>query len=291
MSYRRTWSKTFKTDDFVFKDCLIMGCPSVCPEHEPYCFKAEAPAGTEKGGRAYLIDPLNIPALMPGTKQKILTLAVKSMLTGFWGAYKAEASIRLVADGAIIFERPVYHYGDQWRNNPFEPLKDISTVKNLDVQLWLEAHGFWVGWCTLHCAEVTLSAEYYSETPPVTATVRLTVTNSKTGALVKGAYVALMSGVRIVAEGYTDGGEVIFENIDEGSYTVKVLAGGYHDFEQSIEVETPSVWYVIKIVPVEVAPLPTWVWYAVGGVAALGAITVIPSIVKKKGEERVIVVR
>jgi hypothetical protein len=213
------------------------------------------------------------------------------MLTAFSGWYGAESSIRLVADGAIIFERPVTHYGDRWKDNIFEPLLDISTVKNLDVQLYLAAHGFWVGWCTLHCAEVTLSAEYYSDIPPVAADVKLTVTNSKTGALVKGAYVALMSGARIVADGYTDGGEITFENIDEGSYTVKVLASGCYDFEQSIEVEPPSVWYEIKIVPIPVEPIPTWLWYVVGGVAALGAITVIPSIIKRKGEERIVVVK
>jgi len=291
MSYRKSWSETFKTSKFIVKDCLIMGCAVECPDHAPYCFKAEAPAGTESGGRAYLLDPLPIPIIMPGTKQKILTVSVKSMLTAFSGWYGAESSIRLVADGAIIFERPVYHYGDKWRDNIFEPLLDISTVKNLDVQLYLAAHGFWVGWCTLHCAEVTLSAEYYSDVPPVTADVKLTVTNSKTGALIKGAYVALMSGARVVANGYTDGGEVLFENIDEGSYTVRVLAGGYYDFEQSIEVVSPSVWYEIKIVPIPVEPIPTWLWYVVGGVAVLGAITVIPSIIKRKGEERVIVVR
>jgi len=195
-----------------------------------------------------------------------------------------------MADGAEIFKRSIYRSTEDWKRNPWELNKDISAVHNLDIDLYMDVDAG-IGWATLHNAMINLDAEYYNETPPVTADVKLTITNRKTGALVKGAYVALMSGATVIADGYTDGGEVIFENIDEGGYIVKVQASGYHDFEQSIEVTPPSVWYVIKIVPIPTVPIPDWVWWAVGGVAALGAITVIPSIIKRKGEEKVIVVR
>jgi len=290
MSYRKSWSKTFETGDTRIYDCGIQGCPEPCPDHEPYCWRAVAGFGGRSVGNISLIDPIKIPVVMPGTKQKLIELSILGLLDNgvSWG-YLASSHIELYVDNARILYRDLYHASD-WKANKFTLDEDVSTSQLLQFILHMDCDGG-VGYATLHNAKLTISGEYYTNIPPVTATVKLTVTNSKTGALVKGAYVALMSGAVVVADGYTDGGEITFENIDEGSYTVKVQAGGYHDFEQSIEVSPPSVWYVVKIVPIPVTPIPTWVWYAVGGVAALGAITVIPSIVKRKGEERVIVVR
>jgi hypothetical protein len=168
---------------------------------------------------------------------------------------------------------------------------DISSVNELDVRVWQDTNIYLGTYVDIHANKIKLDCEYYAETPPETATVKLTVTNSQTGALVKGAYVALMSGARIVADGYTDDGEVVFVNIDEGSYTLKVLAGGYYNFEQSIIVEPPSVWYTVKIAPIPTPPTPSWIYWVVGGIAALGAITIVPSLVKKKEEERIVVVK
>jgi hypothetical protein len=242
-------------------------------------------------GNISLIDPIKIPVVMPGTKQKLIELSILGLLdNGVGWGYLAASWIELYVDNALILHRDLYHASD-WKTNKFTLDEDVSTAQLLQFILRMDCDGGIVGWATLHNAKLTITGEYYTDVPPVTADVRLTVTNSKTGALVKGAYVALMSGATVIADGYTDGGEVKFVNIDEGSYTVKVQAGGYHDFEQSIEVKAPSVWYVVKIVPIAVAPIPTWVYWAVGGVAALGAITVMPSIIKRKGEEKVVVVR
>lgn len=291
MSYRKSWSKVFEAQEFIAGACSIAwGCPEPCPIHTPYCYRAPAPAGTDKVGTMRLLDPLAIKSIMSGTKQKLLKLSVYSMITDFWGWYDAVAWLRLVADSAEIFKRDIFSAGDAWRLNEFTLDRDVSTVNNLDVQFREDCAGI-TGYVTLHCSQIKLDAEYYVTTPPETATVKLTITNSKTGAQVKGAYVALMSGAVVVADGYTDGGEIVFEKIDEGSYTVKVLAGGYYEFEVSIDVTPPSVWYTVKIVPIPVTPVPTWVWYVVGGVATLGAITVIPAIIKRKPEEKVIVVR
>jgi len=291
MSYRRSWSKVFEAQEFIAGDCSIAwGCPEPCPIHAPYCYRAPASAGTDKVGTMRLLDPLAIKSIMSGTKQKLLKLTVYGMVTDFWGWYAAAAWIRLVADSAEIFKRDVFHAGDSWRLNEFALDRDVSTVNNLDVQFREDCAGY-TGYVTLHCSQIKLDAEYYAETPPVTATVKLSIKNSKTEALVKDAYVALMSGAVIVADGYTDGGEVIFEKVDEGSYTVKVLAGGYYAFEKSIDVTPPSVWYDVKIVPIPVTPIPSWVWYVGGGIAALGAVTIIPSIIKRKPEDKVIVVR
>jgi len=228
---------------------------------------------------------------MPGIKQKLLEVSIESLLDNgvSWGYIIFDNSLRLIADSAEIFKRSIVHSGSDWKLNKWALDEDLSTVQLLDIDMHMDLDAG-VGYATLHNAKLKLSGEYYTDDPPETATVRLTVLNSKTGALVKNAYIALMSGARIVADGYTDGGEIIFENIDEGSYTVKVLASGYYAFEQSIEVEPPMVWYEIKIVPIPTAPIPWWTWYAVGGVMALGAITVIPKVIGKK-EKPIIVVR
>jgi len=292
MSYRRSWSRTFETGDTYTYDCgPTGGCPVPCPDHEPYCWRAVGLVGQRMVGNISLIDPIKIPVVMPGTKQKLIELSILGLLdNGVGWGYLAASWIELYVDNALILHRDLYHASD-WKTNKFTLDEDVSTAQLLQFILRMDCDGGIVGWATLHNAKLTITGEYYTDVPPVTADVRLTVTNSKTGALVKGAYVALMSGATVIADGYTDGGEVKFVNIDEGSYTVKVQAGGYHDFEQSIEVKAPSVWYVVKIVPIAVAPIPTWVYWAVGGVAALGAITVMPSIIKRKGEEKVIVVR
>jgi len=293
LSYRHPWSRTFETGDTYTYGCgPTGGCPVPCPDHEPYCWRAVGLVGQRMVGNISLVDPVKIPVVMPGTKQKLLELSIPGLLdNGVGWGYRAASSIKLLVDEAQVLYRNLYHASD-WAGAPnkFTLDKDVSGAQLLQFILRMDCDGGMVGYATLHHAKLKIDGEYYNDVPPVTATVRLTITNSKTGALVKGAYVALMSGARIVADGYTDGGEVKFENINEGSYTVKVVAGGYYEFEQSIEVEPPSVWYVIKIVPIPTVPTPTWVYWAVGGVAALGAITVIPSIIRRK-EERVVVVK
>lgn len=290
MSYRHSWARTFVTGDTYIYDTGPQGAPEPCPDHEPYCWRAVGPFGVRSVGNISLIDPIQIPVVMPGTKQKLIELSILGLLDdGVQWGYKAASYIELYVDNARILHRDLYHASD-WKMNDFTLDEDVSTAQLLQFILRMDVDGG-IGYATLHNSKLTISGEYYTDVAPVTADVRLTVTNSETGALVKGAHVFLMSGATVIRDKYTDGGEVLFENVDEGSYTVKVQAGGYHDFEQSIEVKAPSVWYVIKIVPIPTVPVPSWVYWAVGGVAALGAITVIPSIIRRKGEEKVIVVK
>jgi hypothetical protein len=291
MSYRKSWSKTFKTDDFILGDCLILGCAELCPEHEPYCFRAVAFLQSEKGShRIHLVDPISISSKMPGTKQKLLKLSVKSMLTSFSGWYSANASIKVIADNAVIFERSVNYDQNNWKVNEWELDRDISNVHTLDVVLSMDAHGF-VGWCTLHCTEISLCAEYYASTPPATADVKVTVKNKQTGASVGKAYVALMSGDVIAVDGYTDGGQIIFPDVDEGSYTIKILAGGYYEFSQSIDVIPPSVWYEVKLVPTPVSPYMEWLKYGAIAAAAIGSVYVAGTVIKKREETKFMVMR
>lgn len=292
MSYRVGWSKTFVTDEFRVHSCSIHGCPEVCTAHTPFCFKCVGAFASRRSGHWSLLDPLSIADIMPGTKQKLLEMSIKALLDdGVQWGYIIENSIRLLADGAEIFKRDVYHdVVNVWKANKWALNADISTVNRLDIDLDMDVDGT-VGWATLHNAQIILSGEYYTVVPPATATVRVTVRSRETDVLIAKAYVALMSGATVIADGYTDGGEISFANINEGSYTVKVRAGGYYDFEQSIDVVAPSVWYDVKIVPIPVVPLPDWVKYAALGIGALGVITVVPAVIRRKPEEKVFVLK
>ena len=298
MSYRKSWSKTFKVDEFNVDVPTGNKAPFKCTQHldtegRSMCFRADnAWFESPVAGTWHLKVPVNLKTEMPGTNHKILTVHIKGLYSVGWGTwYHGGSDLFIYLDGVKIWEYGGLSHGNgQWDFNDL-PINQAVTGNEIDLRLF-QHWAAETGTIELHDAELKLDMEYYSETPPETATVKLTVANSQTGGLVKGAYVALMSGARIVASGYTDDGNVVFNNIEEGSYTVKVLAGGYYDFEQSIDVEPPSVWYTIKIVPIPVTPVPTWVYWAVGGVAALGAVTVIPSLIRRKGEEeRVVVVK
>jgi hypothetical protein len=299
MSYRHSWSRQFYPDEYYVEGELAYAHPIVCPDHKDdagrsICFRI---GGGIQGyiGTWYMNTPILVSDVMPGTKVKILKAYTKAKAApgGFpssWSRVHNKLAL-LLADRTKLWESgELYIPEGEWGVNAFDVnktlnLSDIFMVSLFQgVTIWF---GGWVG----HVAEVRLDGEYYNDIPPETASVKITITNRQTGALVSKAYVALMSGAVVVASGYADGGVVTFENIDEGSYTIKVQAGGYNDLEQSIEVKSPSVWYVVKIVPIPVTHIPTWVYWAVGGVAALGAITVIPSVIRRKPEEKIIVVR
>lgn len=298
LSYRRSWSKTFTVDEFNVDGHVPS--PWKCPDHlntegRSLCFRTGdvwySPVHPEGWWRLKL--PVNIPSVMPGSRQKLLTVGIKGMKKLGWGTYfHGSSDVEVLLDGAKIFEHKGLGHGDwAWELNNLEVMLSLEGGISLDVGLW-QAWVAETGSIELHDAELRLDAEYYSVIPPETAEVRITVRNSKTRTLVKGARVALMSGTRVVAESFTDGGEVNFLRVDEGSYSIKVLASGYYEFEQAVDVEPPSTWYEVRIVPVEKEPTSDWVTYAVIGVGTIAALSIVPPLLKReRKEERVIVVR
>jgi len=291
LSYVHSWSKTFETYEFYIHDVAPTGVLEVCPVHTPYCFRAVAPFAMRPAGHISLLDPLNIPLIMPGTKQRLLGISIESLLdNGVQSGYIVyDDSIKLIADGAEIFNRSIIHSGRDWMLNKWSLDEDFSAVNLLDIDLHMDVDAG-VGYCTLHNQKIKLEGEYYTDVPPATATVRITLTNRDTGGLVGGAYIALMTGAQVVASGYTDGGEVTFNNVDEGSYTVKILAGGYYYLEESIEVVAPEVWYQLQITPESSPPIP-WYYWLVGGVVAVGGIVIVSGMLKKKERAPIYVVK
>jgi hypothetical protein len=223
---------------------------------------------------------------MPGENAKILSVSAKAMaIPGGWGSWWHDVSnilLLLLGDRTELWRSgQLYIPERQWGLNTLAVNKALSQADSFMISLYqkfiLEI-GEWYG----HVAEIKLDGEYYTVEAPPTASVRITVKNKDTGGLVGKARVAIMSGAVVIADGYTDGGEITFNNVDEGSYTLRISAGGYYSFEYSIDVVAPSVWYTASLVPIPITPLPDWVKYVGVGLAALTAIAVVPPLLRKE---------
>ena len=290
MSYQHTWGGTIETKYFKISDCGLQGCPEECALHAPYCFKASAPFLTRKSGHISLVDPANLD-VMGGAKASILTLSVDAMMTDLqWGWKLWDDRIKLIVDNANIFERSVDNIPwDNWKTYSWKVDKDITGAHRLDIDLYMDMDAG-VGWGTLHNAKITLLGDVWTDEPPLKATVEFTVVNKDDGKPIKSARVTLMVGTKVLQDGYTDGkGFVSFSNMDEGSCIARVSASGYYTYEQGISIKAPMSIFTAELVPIPTAPIPSWVWWAVGGVVALGAIVTVPALVRRK-EEKVIVV-
>ena len=297
MSYKRGWSKTFKPAEFYITSILGKS-PDICDEHAgEFCFRSDIGGALEfyaGGGIWVLSTPIPIDSVMPGTKQKVLSLSAVAMWNGWGGLFGPSliGELALYANVLVLKKKLTYEF-DVWRENKFEDLNiDISkkSVLALSLQQKTVAGGLSTS-TTQHVALVTVGCEYYATTPPPTSTVKITVVNKQTSKAVKNAYVVLLIGTSIEADGYTDSnGELVFQNVTQGGYILSVRANGYYSFESAIEIEGASVWYQVKLAPTPSVPLPDWVKYAAIGGVALVSVVGVGTILKRR-EEKVMVVR
>lgn len=279
MSYRRTWSKTFSSDEFKDPDYPIGTCPPVrCPDHK-------FPDGRSKGFRAIAVtptcfktigsfrlrSPIRVQEVMPGEKQKVLTVNILGMHKIGWGTIidAQGGSIEIIGDDVELWKSPdISSEEDRWATNPFSPNLKIESITNMDLKVDIFSI-IAIGYLERHQAELRVDCEYYSYEPPETADVDVNVVNKQTGRAVWRALVEILSGAVVVASGLTDfNGNISFANIEEGSYTLRVTASGYYEFSQSIEVIPPKVSYRVKLAPVP-SILPWWV-LPLGVIAVVG---------------------
>jgi hypothetical protein len=139
-----------------------------------------------------------------------------------------------------------------------------------------------------------LTVEYIPATPPEPATVHIYVYNRQTSSAVGGALVQLLSGNKIVAQGYTAGdGWVVLKNVPAGaegvSYTLLVAKGGYEEYKDSVDVVPGENSFRVALVPSPSPPIP-WEWI-IGGAAIVVIGGVAIAATRKRPEERIIVVR
>jgi len=292
LSYRRSWSRTFYPDEFKLVTAFGHPAPKICEEHidpdsgRSRCFRADYYAPNfDTWGRWELAVPINLPSAMPGTKRKILNASCLGWFEGTHGIGGGDESyLRLFADGMEIFQSQKLRYSDSTPlPNTFPVDKMVDTYNELVVKL---TQSVWAGppstWVAIHNMNLKIEGEYYTETPPTTASVEIHVIDSETGKSIKNARVTLKTGSVVSADGYTDSnGYVNFSNINEGSYTLIVRADEYNMLEQSIEVEAPAVSYEVKLVKIPAEPLPWWVIPTVAGVGVLAFVTVVPAVLKR----------
>jgi len=300
MPYRRTWSKTFKSTEFKDPEVPPLRiAPIRCPEHPDRGFKAYSEwwmLPTE--GTWRLRVPINVKSVMPGEKQKILSLNIKGLYR-VWNAisWEAGADIILYGDNVEIFRyNGLSHGNNKWVDNPLTVNRMIDNINNLDIALHQLARSHLTGSVEIHDADITISCEYYTTEPPGKGDVEVIVIDAQKRTPLRNINVRIMAGTRVVRDGYTDRtGKVLFKNIDEGSYVLHIAgipptywSGGYQGLDLEITVE-PDVLnsYTAELPPLSRIPLP---WYVYAGVAA-GAIGGIYLITRPKPAPPVVVVK
>lgn len=294
MSYRHSGSKTFFSDEW--KDSSGEGVR--CTEHKDVstgrslCHKVTGDiifirTAIWNGLRV----PLKVTEICPGTEvinRKLLNLLVKAMWrrSGWIEPYLLGSDIEIFGDKTSIFKTGGLTMPEgEFAVNPFPVNKNLDAISEIDFKLWQKA-GSWGGipgsYIEVHVAEIKIDWEWYSQVAPVLCDVGVAVKNSETHGSISKALVKILSGTRLVASKYTDGGRVDFSNIEEGSYTLKVSVDWYEPLERSIVVESPAVDYEARLVPIPKPPPAEWERYALPIALGLGALVVVPRLISKK---------
>jgi hypothetical protein len=307
--YPRTYSFSPLSSYFYFTEQVNA---IFCDEHTD-CIKLpwtlNDPVTGESRYTVKLANPINIQADMPGSDHTLTHAEIQAQYNVSWFTVtKNERLFKVDNDGStdiwkVEGEKIVMNNGSFFKNvygTAEDPLNiSLSAYSKINVQIHNITDGFplpGVGGFTTHLRSPLITIMYTPSVPPQPATVTIRVTNKQTGTPIKNAFVELLAGNVVVANGYTkDDGTVSFNNIPGGmtgiSYTLDITANGFHEYSESISIKPGSNSFSYSLVPIPIPPTPSWVYWVVGGVAALGAITVIPSLVKKKEEEKIVVVR
>jgi hypothetical protein len=137
-----------------------------------------------------------------------------------------------------------------------------------------------------------LTVEYVPSTPPTPATVHIYVYNRQTSKPVGSALVQLLSGDKIIAQGYTGSdGWVTFNNVPSGeegvSYTLDVLKSGFVEYKESVDIVPGENSIKVALTPSPTPPIP-WEWIIAGAaVVVIGGVAIAAT--RRKGPEVVVV--
>lgn len=275
-----------------------------CPAsgHEPNCirFYHEWWHIFPGVGTYRLKTPIDVKGTMPGTGHKLTFASIEALVDIGWGTLILANSRRLTiyGDNDILFQAvdEKIAQGDKtWTTNNFKDInKDVSGYSNLNVELYAKTSVL-TGGFSAHYRYIMLTVEYIPETPPEPATVKIYVYNRQTGKPVGGALVQLLSGNKIVAQGYTGGdGWITLSNVPAGaegvSYTLLVTKGGFEEYKDSVDVVPGENSFRVALVPIPTPPIP-WEWILGGAAAVVVGGVIIAAATRKKPEEKIIVVR
>jgi len=275
-------------------------CP--LPGHEPDCirFYVEWWYPFKGVGTYRLKTPIDVKGTMPGSDHKLTFASIEALIDIGWGTWitQNDRSLTIYGDNDILFkaEGEKIAQGDKtWVTNNFKDInKPITNYNTLDVELFARISNV-TGAFSTHYRNVILVVEYIPATPPQPVTVHIYVYNQETATPVGGALVQLLSGNKIVAQGYTGrDGWVTFRNVPAGiegvSYMLLVTKSGYEEYKESIDVVPGENSFKVALVPKPAAPIP-WEWIIGGAAVVVIGGVAIAAATRKKPEERVIVVK
>lgn len=269
------------------------------PGHKPNCIRYITNWAYASGGEWKLKVPINIQGEMPGSEHELDFVSLKAGsfdITFPLGATR-NRELRIFADDDIVFEALRDHIAlpdNRFDETIFPNIaQSIAGYNTLQVGLYA-AGSCLAGGFVDHFMDIKFSIRYVPDVPPEPSTVRIFVTNRETGNPVNRAYVALKEGTRVVADGYTGSdGWVEFQNVPGGTvgigYDLTVTASGYYSYTDTVLVQPGVNSFNIELTPTPTEPPPWWTWWLVGGVVAIGAITILPSVLKR--EKPIYVVR
>ena len=295
--------KTFKlfpvADYFYLKEGAHTDfCPE--PGHEPNCirFRMEWYYTPVCHGWWYLKTPIDVQAEMPGSDHTFTFAQLDSMIRVGWGTWilqntRAFGLLNAETRDVIwdVWDEKIWQGDNTWQTNKYPVKIDVSRVAKIDVGL-IGVLRCLTGGFNTHFSNMLVTFEYVPKTPPEPATVRIYVYNRQTAKPVKGALVQLLSGNKVVAQGYTGGdGWVVFENVPAGaegiSYTLLVMVSGYEEYKDSVDVMPGENVFRVALVPKPTQPIP-WEWI-IGGVAVVAVGGVVMAATRPKKPEVVVV--
>jgi len=265
------------------------GSAEKCTEHVN-CFK-QFDRPDRMGGLGWW-KPLTPIDILPG--HKLYTVDAIQMARGYTG-WIAEfvCELQIMVDGGVHWKAPSFKWKqDDWERTHIEipaEYQDISGFSKLE--FWFHQSVSTWPWASteLHSKDITISGEWISEERPELCEVNIRVLNRVGMTPIRGAYVALMMGDRVIADGRTNGeGKVAFVNIEEGDYTVYVYKDGFHEAKETIEVRPPKVMRDILLSPVPGPAIP-WEWI-IGGIAVVVVGGVIVAYARRRGASPPVVV-
>lgn len=257
-------------------------------------------------GEWELKTPINFKGDAPGSGHRLTFVQLKGMYRvdpGTW-TLQDDRWVVIFSKKDSVEERLWYASGNQlergnnqWYTNRYSLDIDLSPYPNFSVYL-NNLLKVLTGRAETHYAEMIVTIDYIPGQPPEPATVKVAVRNRQTARPVSGARVALKSGERIIAEGYTDlNGEITMYNIPAGvegvSYTLVVSASGFYDYSGSVEVKPGTNAFSIDLAPKPFSweELTLWQWLLIGGAVVVVGGVAMAAIGRAAGRERIVVVR
>ena len=238
------------------------------------------------GGEARLKTKIDLSKIS-GDKKKIVYISCKGLFSpvNWFGEFRG--GIEIYCDGKLIWSGNITYGKDRFELNEWKVDIDITNYSLLDVKIWHWAK-CWTGAVEIHTARPKIVIWYNAYSPPKKYDLRVRVVDKESDNLITRARVTLLKGDELIDEKVTDGGEVLFEDIVENGYTIKVTHPDYYDAEGFVRLDADK-YIIIRMIrkPTWFEKLVDWLatnwWWFGAGFVFLVLIFAIPEMIKEFG--------